>query len=185
MLMTWHTRFSFFKSARDMENEHLRAQIDDAAALVDIIQDWPGEGKRPTEPAFYMWAHHLDALLIMGMAFSMEWTYHRGFEDKVFWKFSRLADSRREAGVFNYRHPPWFRDADVCRSHRSVLMARHSAIYDEDLWPGTPKRLPLLWPVTKEGGAVYELRVAKADLPLVRQKKLSIPSSIKSRVVNL
>jgi hypothetical protein len=189
MLMTWHTRFSFFKSAADLENDRLRAQIDDAADLVDLVL----AGCRPTEPTFYMWKDHLDALLVAGMIYSMEWTFHRGFSDKTFWKFSRLADERcakghghgadGSGGAFKYEPPPWFRDADVARSHRSWLMAQEPESYDTELWPGTPENMPILWPVVS--GPVYELRVAKADLPGLSAKKLSVPSTIKQRVVNL
>ena len=192
MMMTWHTRFSFIKSAREMENDRLRAMIDDAADLVDLVQ----AGGKPSEPAFYMWHQHLPALLIAGMLYSMEWTFGRGFSDKPFWKLSRLADSmcagghsggvNYKGGTFHYEPPPWFRDPDVCRSHRSTLWAREPAAYGPDLWPGTPEHMPLLWPVVSaDDPRVYELRVAKADLPLIRQKKLVVPSTIKNRVVNL
>ncbi len=188
MLMTWHTKFSFQKSAKDLENDRLRKQIDDAWALVELVQ----EGGRPAEPAFYMWQHHLPALIIAGMCYSMEWSFVRGFKDPLFWNFSRLADSmckdghiKGQEGRFEYVTPPWFRDPDVCRSHRSHLMAAEPEVYDEDLWPGTPKRMPILWPVVGPDRAVAEIRVSKADLALVRSKKLVVPSSIKSQVVNL
>lgn len=184
MLMTWHTKFSFSKSAGDMENDRLRAMIDDASELVDMVTADFGETKRPKEPSYYMWRYNLDALLVAGMVYSMEWTFVRGFSDKTFWKFSRLADLRSGNGVFRYEPPPWFRDPDVCRSHRSVLMAGEPDRYDAELWPGTPEHMPLLWPFMKEPG-VYELRVAKADLPDVRRKKLVIPASIRERVVGL
>jgi hypothetical protein len=190
MLMTWHTMFSFSKSAADLENDRLRAQIDDCAVLVDMIQS--GDGKTG-EPTYYMWRYNLDALLVAGMIYSMEWTFHRGYTDKTFWKFSRLADERCSAGhgnganasggEFRYEPPPWFRDADVCRSHRSVLVGAEPEAY-ADQWAKTPKNMPLLWPFVKEPG-VYELRVAKADLPDVRRRKLVIPAPTRERVVNL
>jgi hypothetical protein len=136
-----------------------------------------------------MWRYHLDALLIAGRVYSMEWTFHRGFTDKTFWKFSRLADERcgpghdKQQGLFRYEPPPWFRDPDVCRSHRSVLAGAEPEAYG-GLWPKTPKKMPLLWPFMKEPG-VYDLRVAKADLPSVRRKTLIVPASISERVVNL
>lgn len=182
MLMTWHTKFSFAKSAADLENDRLRKQIDDAAEIMQMIVDG---AKRPTEPAFYMWRYHLPALVVAGMSYSMEWTFKRGFGDKTFWAFKRCHESLKAKGESAYVPPPWFRDPDICRSHRSHLMAAEPEAYDEDLWPGTPPRMPILWPVVGPDGAVAELRVAKVDLPLIRSKKLLIPADIKSKVVNL
>ncbi len=182
MHITWHTQFSFGRSAADLENDRLRAQILDTADIMDMMLD----GGDLKDPAWYMWRGSFEALLIMGMCYCMEWTFRRGYDDKVFWKFSRHADSMVKAREFNYAPPAWFRDADVCRSHRSVLMMAEPGSYDSELWPGTPERMPLLWPVVdKDDRAVYELRVAKADLPLVRAKKLRIPSATKVRVGNL
>lgn len=184
-MMTWHTQFSFGRTAADLTDEHLRAQILDCVSLVDTIVNATPDAK-PVMPAFYMWRNHLEALLVQGMLFCMEWSFNRGFDDKEFWKFSRRADAMVADKEFLYVAPPWFRDADVCRSHRSALMARYPDAYDEETWPGAIKDLPILWPVTSaKDPAVYELRVAKADLPLIKAGKLKVPAAIRERIVNL
>ncbi len=178
--MTWHTRSSFFRTAEDLEDEYLRAQIDNAAMLVDMVLD----NAKQTEPAYYLWKDNLEALLVMGMAMSMEWTFASRFDDKTFWKFSRLADQMAAAGTFNYEAPPWFRDEALIMSHRSALIRRDGTGYGE-LWPSAPRDMPILWPDPIGGSsAVANLRVAKADLADLRAGRLSVPSQYADRVVN-
>jgi hypothetical protein len=183
--MVWHTQFSFSRSAADLEDADLRKQIFDAWRLVEMLQ----EGGRPSAPAYYMWLGHEPALLIAGMLSCMEWTFHRGYDDKEFWKFKKRAEALKETEAgFSYAAPPWFRDPDVCRSHRSALSRLRSDAYGEEVWAGSVSTMPILWPVIKESltePAVYELRVAKGDLPDLRRSVLSVPANTKERVVNL
>lgn len=180
MLITWHTQFSFCRTADDLEDEQLKVQIDHAVALLEVLR----AGGKPKEPAYYMWHKHLEAFMVMGMLMVQEISLTRRYDGKDFWKFARAADSLKSKRGFHYWPPPWFRDADLCRSHRSVLMAAVPASYDLGIWPGTPAKMPLLWPVVGDDGALAELRVAKADLPRLKSGELSIPKAMKERIVN-
>lgn len=181
--MTWLTQMSFGRTAGDLTDADLRALIMDYSALVDHLT---GEVPLPkSNPVPYMWKGYLEAAIIAGMMSCMEWSFTRRYDDKVFWKFSRLADKMTAEKRFTYAAPPWFRDKDVIRSHRSALMAKEPEAYGET-WVGAPKRMPILWPVIIDPvDAVYELRVSKADLPAIKSGELVVPPEIGERVVNL
>lgn len=180
-MMIWLTQISFGRTAQDLSDEHLAKLIEDYDKLVDHLS---GEKDLPKKnPVRYAWEGRLEAAIIGGMMTSLEFTNTRRYDDQVFWKFSKVADSLGDR--FSYHPVAWFRDKDVIRSHRSALKARYPQVYGEK-WPQTPTRMPILWPVVNpENPAVYELRVSREDLPLVRSGKLKIPAEISERVVNL
>ncbi len=180
-MIFWHTQFSWARTVADLENEELQQHINQMVDLMEVLR----QGGRPKEPAFYMWHKHISAFMIAGMVACNELVLNRRLETKKFWIFMRAYESLKDKGNWSYEIPPWFTDADLCRSHRSVLMVLRPASYDLELWPGTPKQMPLLWPVVSDDGAVADLRVAKADLGRLRNGELRIPKSIRSRVVNL
>lgn len=182
MIVTWFTQMSFGRTAQDLTDEDLFLQVENYSRLVDHLT---GVKPLPAKEAVqYMWEDFLPAALVAGMMSSLELYSTRRYEEETFWKFSRLADRMTKAGEFNYVAPPWFRDKDVIRSHRSVLMSRNPEAYDEN-WPGTPRKMPLLWPVQKSSDpAVVELRVVKGDLPAIKSGELVLPAQIGERVVN-
>lgn len=184
MLVTWFTQMSFGRTAADLTDEHLHQQIETYSILMDHLT---GDKPLPAKEAVqYMWDGYLPAALIAGMMTSLEMYANRRYDEKTFWKFSNYATKMREAGKFRYEAPPWFRDKDVIRSHRSVLMARFPEAYDTSVWPGTPKQMPLLWPVQNSpDDAVASLRVLKADLPRIKSGELVLTTEIIERVVNL
>lgn len=180
-MLTPLTRFSFGKTFRDLTTEALQQAIADAHTVLRYLVY--NEGNLSSDPCVYMWKTYESSLVVYGQLACMELNSQRRIHTLDFWNFSRVGREMMHDKVFYYEYPPWHTDEDFVRSCRSYLLRTapgHS-------WAATPKNLPLLWPVvdTESEVASYELKVSRADKELLTQKKLSIPASVRSRVVNL
>lgn len=179
MGVLWLTQMSFSRTAADLTDQDLFEQIEEAKTYI------ANDGFSKNDPSSFAWNGFRDALIINAMLLCMELCFKRGLDDKQFWLFSRTADSLRAAGEFRYEPPPWFRDKDVIRSHRSHLARNNPQAYAEQ-WPGTPQGMPILWPIVNpDDHALYDLKVARTDLALVASGELNVPDSMKERIVNL
>jgi hypothetical protein len=172
--------FAYGSTARTLDDRRLGIQKDQT---LEILNGLTLEEEIPDHPVYRMWIGYEYALAIYGMFLCMEWTMHRKFKDTVFWELGRAIE---EMGG-SYEHPPWLRDKDLIRSHRSNLMRRWPRNYS---WPGTPQDLPYLWPVnlfdvrTSEP-AGYELMVSSEELELLKAGERTLPRRMRERVVNL
>jgi len=173
-VITWHTQIAYGSSASNLDDRRLGVQKDEVLALLDDLTI--GDGKE-LAPVHRMWVGYEYALCIYGMFHCMEWTINRGFTDKVFWTLGRAV---QELGG-SYEAPPWLKDKDVIRSHRSNLMRRWPRHYN---WPGTPENLPYIWPIVDYDGG-YQLMVAKEDRELLAVGERTIPKRMRERIANL
>lgn len=177
--MTFCTRIGAGRTARDLTDKHLERQLDHVYETVLSIR---GEGDFPDrEPVIRMWKGFEHSLCIFGMFQAMEYGQTRGFYTTRFWDLSEILE---EIGG-NYVAPPWAKDKDVMRSHRSALARMYPDDYG-DLWPGTPENMPYVFPfLDPEAEHGYELFVSKTEQALMKTGERRLPKSIASRVVNL
>jgi hypothetical protein len=71
--------------------------------------------------------------------------------------------------------PPWEKDANIIRSHRSRLIALDREHY-APLFPGTPEKMPILWPqVLKADPSVYRLRLKTEDIKRLTSGSRKLP----------
>lgn len=182
-MITWHTRFSFGRTAQDLERVTLGYQIEQAFDVFVALTTEAETDVPDTHPVLRMWEGYEIALAAYGMELGLEFTVGRHMAEDRFWQFSAGVKAFKKSMNETYLAPPWKDDADVCRSHRSNLMRRQPGVYG-DTWPRTPELMPYLWPFVDEDGG-YDLMVSKTEQDLLRQGKRKLPPSIKSRVANL
>lgn len=177
--MTFCTRVAAGATARDLTDDHLKRQLDHVFETVLAIRGEGGLSDR--EPVVRMWRGYEHALCIYGMLQAMEYGQKRGLYTTRFWDLSEVVS---EIGG-NYAAPPWARDKDVMRSHRSALARMYPNSYG-DLWPGTPENMPYVFPfLDEEAENGYELFISKTEQALMRSGERRLPKSIANRVVNL
>lgn len=177
--MTFCTRVAAGRTAQDLSDGHLKRQLEHVYQIALTLR---GEGELgEKEPAVRMWRGYEHALCIFGMFQAMEYGQYRGLYTTRFWDLREILEET--GGV--YAPPPWSKDKDVMRSHRSAL----ARMYPEDyfrLWPGTPENMPYVFPfINPEAEGGYELFVSKTEQALMRTGERSLPKSIAKRVVNL
>ncbi len=178
-MQTFMTQMSYSRTFADLDNQRLGKQR--LEALQTLKQLIYGEGGYPNHPVNYMWRGYESALVIYGMFCCMEWSMKRGYDDKMFWEFASIARDMKADDVYYYESPPWFRDKDFLRSHRSNLIRKDPEQYQ---YTGTPLLMPYLWPVVDDEGG-YELKVSKADKTRLAAGERKIPEEIAERVANL
>jgi len=180
---------SYGKTARALDDRTLGHQRVEALELLELLLG----GEKPRGPAARMWFGYEYALAVYGMMMCMEWVHNRGCADNLFFKFyNAIQDVKKDEPDFSYIEPPWFRDADVLRSHRSNLVRRQRELkipggerYTAAFGRATPKNMPYLWPLLDQSGTSYKLLVSKAEREMLRTGERALPDSMKSRVKNL
>jgi hypothetical protein len=185
-LITWHTRFAFQGTADDLHTPTLGYQIHQAHQIFLALTTVEGSQEVETNhPVLRMWVGHEYALAIYGMLLSDNYIRGRRQADNTMFKIYYMLKEFRKHFEVSYQEPPWMRDADVCRSHRSNLARRQPELYGNK-WPNNPENLPYIWPFIDEtapGG--YKLMVAKAERDLLAKGERSLPRSIRERISNL
>lgn len=188
-MITWLTHMSYGKTARALDDRTLGHQRVEAFELFDALLGG-GDESLLRRPVAKMWVGCEYALGVYGMLMCMEWTNSRGCADSLFFKFyNAIQEIKKEEQDFSYVEPPWFRDVDVLRSHRSNLIRRQrehgtGQHYLDQFGKKTPDSMPYLWPVMDDRGG-YKLLVTKAEKELLRTGDRKLPSSTKARVANL
>lgn len=118
-----------------------------------------------SHPAVLMWKGYEEALAAYGAAVCGAWC-RRGFADTC---ATKIEADARTAGVTSVRSqveldaadrlPPWLGDESLHRSHRSALVRKDPAYYQQR-FPDVPDDLPYEWPVRVERRS--EKRTAQA-----------------------
>lgn len=185
-VITWFTRFSFDRTAQDLETTTLGYQIHQAYEAFKFLTGREENSELDeNSPVLRMWEGHEFALGIYGMSMGDQFTRIRRNVDTLFFDFYHdIQSMKKEDENFVYEKPPWFNDADVCRSHRSNLMRRQPENY-KTTWPKTPVNMPYLWPFIDDSPEGYTLMVSKAERALLKKGERKLPLSIKARVGNL
>ena len=171
-MITWLPQISYAASAARLDDERLGRQIDSCVTFLDVMDD-PAEFEMENAPEYLMWRDHQCAFVMYAIKMVME-SRKRKIESwniKVFHDYMRdLKNMGMPTTV-----PPWSRDANIIRSHRSRLMSLGPTHYGPQ-FPGTPLSMPILWPqpVTSDPRG-YRLRITMHDLQLLNSGKRQLP----------
>lgn len=179
--MLWLTRMSIFDTFDDMEADLLATQRADAWALFTTMVYDSGQVAE-THPVYRGWLGYHAALAAYGAAADVALAARHIGRGGLAGHFAGAVEQLRQSGPDPVVMPPWFEDTDVLRSHRSNIIRRWPEY--ADVWPGTPERMPYLFPfVDDEGG--YTLNVSKAERALLQERDRVLPKSIQKKVANL
>ncbi len=185
-MITWHTRFTFQGTANDLNTVTMGYQIAQAYQIFVALTSEEGSPEvEPNHPVLRMWTGHEYALAIYGMLLSDNYIRDRRQSDVTMFRIYYMLKEFRKHFEVSYVEPPWMRDPDVCRSHRSNLARREPSLYG-DKWPNNPDSMPYIWPFiddTAPGG--YKLMVAKQERELLASGDRKLPRSIRERISNL
>lgn len=184
-MITWFTRFSFDRSAADLTDITLGQQIDEG---YEVFKALTGQDSKVDDnaPVLRMWEGYEFALGLYVMCAGDQFTRIRRNIDMTFYEvYNDMQVMKQNDPEFVYEAPPWFRDADLCRSHRSNLIRRQPENYNDGRWPGTPPVMPYLWPFIDDSEDGYSLMVSKAERDLLAKGERKLPKAIKERVANL
>lgn len=186
--MLWMTRRSIAKTAEDLDDRDLVDTIARAERLAQyFITDDPDtpNAEFDSGPLAKAWQGYEFALCIYGMMLCMEYHMNRGYADGAFFRFKALCEEyKSQFPGAAYAPPPWFKDVDVLKSHRSALLRRDPYRY-EDKWTQVPENWPYLCPVVDDDGG-YKLFISKDDKALMRRGvRSALPADVKNKVANL
>lgn len=183
-MQTFVTRRSWGQTAQDLDVRRCGYQRVEALqileALTGLREDIPA-----THPALRMWAGYELALAVYGMQFCLEWYLHRGYHDKMFYGFYDISqDLKREDRELAFELPPWSRDTDLMRSHRSNLLRRNPRHY-QGMWQQCPENWPYLWPFIDDSqDEGYKLMLSKADKARLKSGERQLPRDVMERIAN-
>lgn len=180
-MMTWMTRMSFFDTAADLEVDLLATSYYDSVGLFDFLVYQEGD-LAENHPAVRMWQGYHVALGMYAAATASTLVVHGISVGLETMKMAGAVEEMRREEEQPFVLPPWIKDTDVLRSHRSNIVRRWPEY--ADVWPGTPERMPYLWPfVDDEGG--YSLMVSKHDKQALADGDRALPKTIAKKVANL
>jgi hypothetical protein len=184
-MITYLTMKGYGSTAKTLHDDLLELQREDVMALVDALTlDESSDIVPENDPVRFMWSGYEYALCIYGMFLCHEWTI-RGNRCKIFWELKHALDELGDS----YMAPPWSKDLDVIRSHRSNLMRELPKLYSKT-FKGTPPNMPYLWPANAWDVKTwepmgYDLRLSKEDKALLEAGERHLPKRIRERIVNL
>lgn len=138
MPITWLPMLGFTASARKLDDERLKRQVESCHWFIEQL-----DSSNPNLlEEVRMWAGYEMRFAIYAIAVVQEAVVKRrlDFDTKPFHDW---AQELRSISMPN-DPPPWLGDVDICRSHRSRLIALDPAY--EDIFPNTPRNMPILWP---------------------------------------
>jgi hypothetical protein len=159
----------YMKTAECMTDWDLKSQL---WTVSNIFR-----GPRFTEHSMIpgMWKGYIFQLVCYGLSLSWH-AQQRGLEGwpketKHIAQFRHIKDSSSK--------PPWIGDPWVHRSHRSRLLGREDSEHYEPLFPGTPLKMPTIWPKLDDSDSRgYKLYVDVGDKWLVDRKLYFMPEGI-------
>lgn len=188
-MQTWLTRVSWRAASQDLESRQAVLQTIEAYDLFEYLLGYSDESKEaPPAPLQRMWQGHEYSLGIYAMTMG-ERVHKLGIKDEIFFKthdlFQQWKKDAKEDGepIPSWVTPPWARDTDVMRSHRSNLVRRWPRQYSP-IFLKTPDNMPYVWPLL-DGKGGYNLNVSKFDKDLIAKGERVLPKAIAERVVNL
>jgi hypothetical protein len=185
MLRTWLPMFGYCASADRLSDKLLKRQIVDARTILEMLDALatdtvPFPYTSSNDMVLLGWRGHERSLCIYFSSFAHEWRVKRklpgGFVSAA-WASKR---DEELAGLGpphnNLNKPPWVGNEDVCRSHRSRLIALNEKRY-RPLWPSCPRNMPTLWPqLTNSDPRGYRLRLAPGGPGELHQGELVLPN---------
>jgi hypothetical protein len=160
--MQTFTPYSDFEaSARALDTKRLGKQRVEVIQIVRALTV-PGYAWS-SHPAVLMWKGYEEALGRYGLTMCEVWT-ERGFGDTC---AETIATDLRTFGIPSIRSypelsadqalPEWLFDPEVLRSHRSALVRKDPAHY-QDRFPDVPDDIDYVWPVRSSVVIERELR---------------------------
>lgn len=159
----------YMKSAECMTDWDLKSQLWTVANIF--------RGPRFTEHSMIpgMWKGHIFQLVCYGL--SLGWhAQQRGLKG---WPSDNFYIARFRTIKDSSSKPPWIGDPWVHRSHRSRLLGREEAAHYEPLFPGTPLKMPTIWPQLDDSdNRGYRLYIDAGDKYLVEKKLYFIPEGL-------
>lgn len=156
-MITWLPQIGFGAAARRLDDKRLEKQFEmchDIMYALEDGDDWPEEVR--------MWSGYEQRFCLYSMMVGLELhtQRHTGADTTCFHEWMR---ELKDAGIGSAR-PPWEKDADIIRSHRSRLIAMDRERY-APMFPRTPDKMPVLWPqVLKQDPGTYRLRLKTEDV---------------------
>lgn len=168
-MITWLPQIAFGASAKRLDDDRLVKQIEMCRQMVPLLD---AENQRLEEVR--MWIGYeqrfcLYALMMVGEAVTKRWMHP--VDSKIFHEYWR---DLKDAGIGAER-PPWEKDANIIRSHRSRLIALDPERY-QPMFPRTPKNMPVLWPqVLRMDPSVYRLRLKTEDIKRIGDGRRQLP----------
>ena len=168
-MITWLPQFAFGASAKRLDDARLIKQIEMCRDIADLLRDngeWPEEVR--------MWSGYeqrfcLYSLMMVGEAVTKRWIHP--IDSRTFHSLWR---DLKDAGIGADR-PPWEKDVDIIRSHRSRLISMDRKHYLPQ-FPLTPERMPILWPqVMRTDPSTYRLRLKTEDVKKLGDGRRQLP----------
>jgi len=143
-MQTFITDFSFFDTARTLDNKRLGKQRVEAMQILKILTGETKPGKNgkvawENHPAVKMWRGYERELALYGAAICCTWI-DRGFKDTLFDTFVLLLTKLKPV-----RRPDWINE-EFINSHRAALLAKNPEWYSQFNWDVEPK-IEYIWPV--------------------------------------
>lgn len=161
-MITWLTQLKFGASAKRLDNQRLVSQIENARNILGILESPSAPKEQQNLEEVAMWRGYEMALALYGMQAGLV-ALSRSIRADVR-DFKYVWDDYKEAGIDKPEMPPWSEDVDIVRSHRSRLIALDPAHY-ATLFPGTPPRMPVIWPqLVRSDPRGYRLRLKTDDI---------------------
>lgn len=144
-MQTFITDFSFFETARTLDNKRLGKQRVEAMQILRILL---GEAKRnrygnvawANHPAVKMWRGNECDLALYGCAMCRIWS-ERGFTDNLYSYFHAHWVQLGERS----NRPEWL-DEKFINAHRAALLVKDPKWYAQFNWNIEPK-IDYIWPV--------------------------------------
>lgn len=122
-----------------------------------------------------MWRGHIFQLVCYGLSLSWH-AQQRGLEG---WPSDNFHIARFRTIQDSSSRPPWVGDPWVHRSHRSRLLGREEAAHYEPMFPGTPLKMPTIWPQLDDSdNRGYKLYIDAGDKYLVERKLYFMPEGL-------
>lgn len=184
MLRTWLPMFGYCASADRLSDKLLKKQIVDARTILEMLDALATDTvsfpyTSSNDMVLLGWLGHERSLCIYFSSFAHEWRVERklpGGLVSAAWAWRR---DKELAGLGpphnNLNKPPWVGNEDVCRSHRSRLIALNEKRYGP-LWPSCPRNMPTLWPQLTNGDPRgYRLRLSQGDTIKLSRDELVLP----------
>lgn len=190
-MKTFLTHIGYNKSLQQLDDHRLGAQRVDARKLLMILGGHSNGYEQ--HPSIQMWRGWELSLCMYGAAACYQWRLVRNnecdlyawFADQANW-WQRNGISEKYAPFHDAQEPfpPWCKDLDLMRSHRSNLI-RMAPLYYSHKWPNTPENMPYLWPIndTEEPNG-YRLVISIADFGRLKHGERELPDYLDLDEIN-
>lgn len=172
-MITWLPQLKFGAAARRLDTPRLMSQIENAHNILMILEQAGAPKEQKDLEEVRMWQGYEYSLAMYALQMANEAVSKRS--QRVDTKdFHDLIDEYKFAG-WELEMPPWAGDVEIVRSHRSRLIMM-DPIYYAHQFPGTPPRMPVIWPqLVKSEPCGYRLRLKTNDIRRLSQGTRQLP----------